>query len=172
VLVSRHGGIGGLTLKFDKVEVSGIVVLFVGVILLAATFYSAFMFLAGDITILTSADLAELFGNALSPLIAAVIHVLYLGVMGWMGSVMTIRAVQLLKKEKEATLMQALPKANASPAPTQAPAKNEPQKENKESRNQESPQKAPSPSPQPPAAPQQEPKEKAPEKPLEPIVAT
>jgi hypothetical protein len=172
VLTSRHVRIGGLLLKFDKVEVSGIVVLFVGVILLVATFYSAFMFLVGDITILTSADLAELFGNALSPLIAAVIHVLYLGVMGWMGSVMTIRAVQLVKKEKDATPIQSLPKANASPTPTQAPAKNEPQKENKETRNHESPQKAPAPVPQPPAAPQQEPKEKAPEKPLEPVVAT
>jgi hypothetical protein len=154
-------------LRFDKVEVSGIVVLFVGVILLVATFYSAFMFLVGDITILTSADLAELFGNALSPLIAAVIHVLYLGVMGWMGSVLTIRAVQLLKKEKEATPTQPLPKTNAFPVPTQAPAKNEPQKDNKEPRNQESPQKAPV--AQPPAAPQQEPKEKTPEKPIESV---
>ena len=159
-------------LKFDKVEVSGIVVLFVGVILLAATFYSAFMFLAGDITILASADLAELFGNALSPLIAAVIHVLYLGVMGWMGSVMTIRAVQLLKKEKETTATQPLPRTNVSSVSTQAPAKNEPQKDNKEPRTQENPQKAPAPAPQPPAEPQQEPKEKAPEKPLESTVAT
>jgi hypothetical protein len=161
-------------LKFDKVEVSGIVVLFIGVILLAATFYSAFMFLVGDVTILTSADLAELFGNALSPLIAAVIHVLYLGVMGWMGSVMTIRAVQLLKKEKEATPTQPMPKATApsvsTQAPAQAPAKNEPQKGNKEPKI-ESPQKTPAPIPQPPAEPQQEAKEKAPEKPVEPIAA-
>ena len=162
-------------LKFDKVEVSGIAVLFVGVILLVATFYSAFMFLVGDITILTSADLAELFGNALSPLIAAVIHVLYLGVMGWMGSVMTIRAVQLLKKEKEATPTQPMSKANApsvsTQASTQAPAKNEPQKDNKELKNLESPQKTPTPVPQPPAEPQQEAKEKAPEKPVETVAA-
>ncbi len=156
-------------MKFDKVEVSGIVVLFVGVILLAATFYSAFMFLVGDITILTSADLAELFGNALSPLIAAVIHVLYLGVMGWMGSVMTIRAVQLLKKEKETTPTQPMPKANAPSVATQAPAKNEPQEDNKETRNLESPQKAPTPVPQAPAEPQQEAKEKVAEKPLESV---
>ena len=154
-------------LKFDKVEVSGIVVLFVGVILLVATFYSAFMFLVGDITILTSADLAELFGNALSPLIAAVIHVLYLGVMGWMGSVMTIRAVQLLKKEKETTPTQPMPKTNAPPVTTQAPAKNEPQKENKEPRNLESLQQAPV--PQPPAEPQHEAPEKAHEKPVESV---
>ena len=158
-------------LKFDKVEVSGIVVLFVGVILLVATFYSAFMFLVGDITILTSADLAELFGNALSPLIAAVIHVLYLGVMGWMGSVMTIRAVQLLKKEKEATTTQPMPKANAPSVSTQAPAKSELQKDNKEPRNLESPQKAPTPVPQLPAEPQQEAKDKAPEKPVESVAA-
>jgi len=93
-------------LKFEKVEISGLIVLFIGVVLLAATFYSAFVFLVADITILTSVDLAELFGNALAPLIEAIIHILYLGIMGWIGSILTIRAVQLLKKEKEAAVSQ------------------------------------------------------------------
>lgn len=158
-------------MRFDRVEVSGIVVLFIGVILLIATFYSAFMFLVGDITILASADLAELFGNALSPLIAAVIHILYLGVMGWMGSVMTIRAVQLLKKEKDAIPMQPVPKSMVTSAHArgQADPKDEPQKENKESGKIESPQKTPI--PQPPAEPQREATEKIPEKPVEQPIA-
>jgi len=147
-------------LKFDKVEVSGLVVLFIGVILLAATFYSAFMFLVGDITILTSVDLAELFGNALAPLIEAVIHVLYLGIMGWISSVTTIRAVQLLKKEKEATLQPQL-KPNVAPTPTQAQPKLEPQKDAKESKK-EDPEKTAI--PQPPAEPKREATEKASEK--------
>jgi len=144
-------------LKFDKVEVSGLVVLFIGVILLAATFYSAFMFLMGDITILSSVDLAELFGNALAPLIEAVIHILYLGIMGWIGSVTTIRAVQLLKKEKEATLQPQL-KPNVAPIPTQVQPKLEPQKDAKESKK-EDPEKTAI--PQPPAEPQREATEKA-----------
>lgn len=53
-------------MKFEKIEVSGLIVLFIGVAILAATFYSAYIFLFGDITILTSVDLAELFGNALA----------------------------------------------------------------------------------------------------------
>jgi len=124
----KHGRSGGLVLKFDKVEVSSLIVLFIGVILLIATFYSAFMFLVGDIAILTSADLAELFGNALAPLIVAIIHVLYLGVMGWIGSVMTIRAVQLLKKEKE-TAPQPQPKPITAQANPQVQAKPESKKQ-------------------------------------------
>jgi len=104
---SKHGGKWRFNaLKFEKVEISGLIVLFIGVVLLAATFYSAFVFLVADITILTSVDLAELFGNALAPLIEAIIHILYLGIMGWIGSILTIRAVQLLKKEKEAAVSQ------------------------------------------------------------------
>ena len=151
-------------MKFEKVEVSGLVVLFIGVILLAATFYSAFMFLVGDITILTSVDLAELFGNALAPLIEAIIHILYLGIMGWIGSVMTIRAVQLLKKEKEATSAQPQLKPNPAPTTTQAQPKLEPQKDTKETKK-ENPEKAVI--PQPPADPQRV-AEKASEKTVEP----
>jgi len=128
-------------LKFEKVEVSGLIVLFVGVILLAATFYSAFMFLVADVTILTSVDLAELFGNALAPLIEAIIHILYLGVMGWIGSILTIRAVQLLKKEKETAAIQPHVKPEAKqnvvvPAPQDQP-KPEAKKEIKEPKKAE-----------------------------------
>ncbi len=91
---------GGLALKFSNVEGSGLIVLFIGVILLGFTFVSAYGFLIGNLSILASADLVEVFGNAMAPLIEAVIHILYLGVMGWIGSILTIRAVQLLKQEK------------------------------------------------------------------------
>ena len=155
-------------LKFDKVEVSGIVVLFVGVILLVATFYSAFMFLVGDITILTSTDLAELFGNALAPLIKAIIHILYLGIMGWVGSILTIRAVQLLKKEK-APLTQSQPKLetrqNTASAAPPNPPKPEAQKEVKESKKAETPEQA-APSRQPAELRSEATIEKAPEKPV------
>jgi hypothetical protein len=93
-------------LKFDKTEISALIVLFVGVILLAFAFFSAYGFLSGSLSILASADLTELFGNAMAPLIEAIIRILYLGIMGWIGSILTIRGVQLLKLEKEATAQQ------------------------------------------------------------------
>jgi len=152
-------------LKFEKVEVSGLIVLFVGVILLAATFYSAFMFLVGDITILTSVDLAELFGNALAPLIKAIIHILYLGIMGWIGSILTIRAVQLLKKEKT-PLTQSQPKPETRQnAVSAAPPKPDVQKEVKEIKKVENPDQT---APQRQAAElrSEATTEKAPEKPV------
>lgn len=89
-------------MKIDKVETSGLVALFIGVALLAFTFFSAYSFLVGKLTIITSADLIEVFGRALAPLIEACIRILYLGIMGWISSILTIRGVQLLKREKEA----------------------------------------------------------------------
>jgi len=101
-------------MRFDKVELSGLIVLFIGVFLLAFTFFSAFTFLIGKLGILASQNLLQVFGEALAPLIEAVIRILYLGIMGWIGSILTIRAVQLLKKEKTET-----------PQPQQQPIKTE-----------------------------------------------
>jgi len=89
--------------KMDKVEVSGLIVLFVGLILLAFTFFSAYAFLVERLSLFGSSNILQVFGESLAPLIEAVIRVLYLGIMGWIGSILTIRAVQLLKKERTET---------------------------------------------------------------------
>lgn len=89
--------------KIDKVELSGLIVLFIGVILLAFTFFSAYAFLSGELNILATGDILQVFGESLAPLIEAIIRILFLGIMGWVGSLLTIRAVQLLKKEKTET---------------------------------------------------------------------
>jgi hypothetical protein len=89
--------------KIDKIELSGLIALFVGIILLAVTFYSAFMFLIENLSILATRDILQAFGEALAPLIEAVIRILYLGIMGWIGSIVTVRGVQLLKKERTET---------------------------------------------------------------------
>jgi len=68
----------GHNMKIDKVEISGMVVLFIGVILL----------------------------------IVACIRILYLGIMGWIGSILTIRGIQLLKMERQAP---SEPKQKANP---------------------------------------------------------
>jgi len=108
--------------KIDKVELSGLIVLFIGVILLAFTFFSAYAFLTGELGFLGTQDILQAFGEALAPLIEAIIRILYLGIMGWVGSIVTIRAVQLLKKEKTET----------APPQQQQPVKTESKQETKQ----------------------------------------
>jgi len=84
----------------DRAEISAFAVLFLGVALLAFTFFNAYLFLKGQLSIMTAPDLIAVFGEALAPLIEACIRVMYLGVMGWIGSIVTIRGVQLLTSLK------------------------------------------------------------------------
>jgi len=112
--------------KIDKVELSGLIVLFVGLILLAVTFFSAYAFLTGELNFLGTEDILQAFGGALSPLIEAIIRILYLGIMGWIGSIVTIRGVQLLKKEKtEAAQTQQQPVKTESKPETKQESKPE-----------------------------------------------
>ena len=85
----------------DKITLSGTIVLIVGVALLVFTFLSAYGFLNNDLSIVTSSDLTRTFGDALAPLIATSIHVMYLGVMGWVGSILTIRGVTILSQARQ-----------------------------------------------------------------------
>jgi len=80
----------------DSVKASGFAVLFIGVALLLFTFISAYQFLIGVLEITTSQDLMSLFGEALAPLISYAIRALYLGIMGWIGSILTRRGVQTI----------------------------------------------------------------------------
>ncbi len=80
---------------------SGTIVLMIGVALLIFTFISAYMFLTQSLSILTSGDLAQTFGQALAPLIATSIHIMYLGVMGWVSSILTIRGVTILSQARQ-----------------------------------------------------------------------
>jgi hypothetical protein len=96
----------------DKITISGITVLCIGVTLLIITFVSAYGFLTESIVPLSTQDLVQTFGEALGPLIAAAIHIMYLGVMGWIGSLVTIRGV---------TIMTNAPKTETTTAATQTP---------------------------------------------------
>ena len=79
-----------------KIAFSGVTVLAIGVTLLVFTFASAFTFLTGNLQVLSAQDLAQTFGNSLAPLIAASIRIMYLGIMGWIGSLITIRGVTII----------------------------------------------------------------------------
>ena len=80
----------------DKIAFSGMTVLGVGVALLVFTFFSAYAFLAPDLSTIATQDLVQTFGNALGPLVAAAIKVMYLGIMGWISSLITIRGVTIM----------------------------------------------------------------------------
>jgi len=109
----------------DKAEVSGYVTLFIGVGLLAFTFASAYLFLTNNPSIAGSPDLVTVFGTALAPLIEACIRIMYLGIMGWIGSLLTIRGVQLVtqirrevKPEIKPEVKPIVPETVKAPRPT------------------------------------------------------
>jgi hypothetical protein len=84
----------------DKAMLIAYVTLFTGIGLLAFTFISAYIFLINNPAITGSSDLVDVFGSSLAPLIAASIRIMYLGVMGWIGSGLTTRGVQLVTQLK------------------------------------------------------------------------
>jgi hypothetical protein len=59
-----------------------------------------------NLQILASQDLTATFGASISPLITTCIRIMYLGVMGWIGSLITIRAVTLINAAKNANTAQ------------------------------------------------------------------
>lgn len=135
-------------MRIDKPEISGLFVLFIGVGLLAFTFLNAYWFLSEKINIVASQDLVKAFGEALAPLIGTVINIMYLGIMGWIGSLLTLRGIPLLTHPK-APIVQ--------PAPTQT------QQVKKEQKEKLQPPKPPEIKEEPKKEPQKQP-EKLPEK--------
>jgi predicted lipid-binding transport protein (Tim44 family) len=124
----------------DKIALSGVAVLGIGVALLVFTFISAYGFLTQNLSIIASEDLMQMFGGALAPLIAACIHIMYLGVMGWIGSLITIRGVTIIVNipKVEAVAMQK--PAAPQPKPLPQNAKTAPAKEAKPEAKPQEPQ--------------------------------
>jgi len=81
-------------------EAPGIAVLLVGIALLITTFIDASLLLTEDISILPVPNLVAAFGETLAPLIEASIRMMYLGVMIWIGSTITMRGITLLLQVK------------------------------------------------------------------------
>jgi outer membrane biosynthesis protein TonB len=80
----------------DKVALSGITVLIIGVALLIFTFVSAYGFMTQSLSIIASADLMRTIGQSLPSVIGAGIHALFLGIMVWIGSLLTIRGITII----------------------------------------------------------------------------
>ena len=159
-----------------KTEISGLIILFVGVALLIFTFLNAYWFLTQDIGLIATSDLVKAFGEALAPLIATCIRIMYLGIMGWIGSLLTLRGISLLKGEPSSqTKVEKKPQQKSTMVPTikkeeaQKPQKREeltklPQEEIK-------PAVSPPQRPEPPKSSEQPtpPEEKKEEKPTESV---
>jgi hypothetical protein len=109
----------------DKIALSGVTVLMIGVALLMFTFVSAYGFLAEGLSIIASGDLVRTFGEALAPLIATCIRIMYLGVMGWIGSLITIRGVTIIAHAPQlpTAIPQPQPLAEQKPQPQPEPQK-------------------------------------------------
>jgi hypothetical protein len=80
----------------QNIKLSGFIILFLGVVLLVFTFFNAYQLLIGVLDIPISEDFMSLFGESLAPLIAYAIRALFLGIMGWIGSILTKRGIQIL----------------------------------------------------------------------------
>jgi hypothetical protein len=87
-------------LQIKSSEASGITILLTGITLLLITFIVACIHLYGGISILPVPSLMSSFGEGLSPLIEAVIRVLYLGLMGWIASIVIAKGVTALLRAK------------------------------------------------------------------------
>ena len=84
----------------SKSEILAYVILFLGVGLLVFTFFNAYLFLVGELEIPSLEDIEQLFG-VFAPLIETCIRIMYLGIMGWIGSILTVRGIQFRTQLKE-----------------------------------------------------------------------
>ena len=158
----------------EKAEISGLIILFIGVALLLFTFLNAYWFLTQDIGLISTGDLVEAFGKSLAPLIATCIRIMYLGIMGWIGSLLTLRGISLLK-EVPSPQMKVEKKLQQKPTIVPTIKKEEIQKPQKREEPTKSPQKEIKPTalppqrPEPPKSSEQPtpPEEKKEEKPTE-----
>lgn len=91
---------GGESVKAEKAELVAYILIAVGLFLLVLTFAIAYLTLMSIASIATSRDLAETIGIILGPIAEAVIKVMFLGVMGWAGSIATMRGIQLYREAK------------------------------------------------------------------------
>jgi len=103
----------------------GIAVLLIGIAFLTTTFIDAYLLLKEDVSILPVPNLIAAFGEALAPLIEASIRMMYLGVMIWIGSTVTMRGITLLLQVEPETK----PK---TPKKSEAKAEDKPKKTKKE----------------------------------------
>lgn len=80
-------------------RVSGFILLFLGVILLSLTFIIAIQNAYGSAAVVMKGGFTEVLGESFGILLNTCVKAIYLGVMGWVGSIITSRGVELLRAE-------------------------------------------------------------------------
>jgi hypothetical protein len=156
----------------NKPQLTGIIILSIGVALLTFTFVNAFLFLQEPLSMIATGDLARVFGDALAPLIQACIRLMYLGIMGWIGSMLTIRGIPLvtyrpvpvaptLTQAQAAPAQQPQPQPQITPQPRVQPVVQAQPKQ--QASQQQQPKTEPPQQPQIPQAQNSQPKPVAPE---------
>jgi hypothetical protein len=88
-----------MPLKIRNKEPLSIIVFAFGLALLGFTFLEAYLFLIVNVSI-SGTDFSGVFGLSIAALTVACIRIIYLGVMGWIGALVTTRAVTLLQQPK------------------------------------------------------------------------
>jgi hypothetical protein len=88
-------------MKIEKTELFTYLFMALGIILLIFTFIMAYILVIANLSLPTGLNLSESLGEILGPIAEALIKVLYLGVMGWVGSILTIRGIQLHRELKQ-----------------------------------------------------------------------
>ncbi|MEM2911453.1 MAG: hypothetical protein QW146_02995 [Candidatus Bathyarchaeia archaeon] len=87
-------------MKIEKPELVAYLMIATGLVLLILTFILAAIMLMSVVGIATSQDLAKALGGILGPIAEAVIKIMFLGIMGWTGSIATMRGIQLYRESK------------------------------------------------------------------------
>ncbi len=90
-----------MLMKIEKPELVAFILIGVGLALLIFTFIMAYIMLIASIGILPAPNLSEALGEILGPIAEAIIRIMYLGIMGWAGSIATMRGIQLYKESKQ-----------------------------------------------------------------------
>lgn len=87
-------------MKIEGTELAAFIILGIGTVLLILTFYMAFTLIVTELGIISALNLSETLGEILGPITEAIIKVMYLSVMGWIGSITTMRGIQLMKETR------------------------------------------------------------------------
>ncbi|MEM3580823.1 MAG: hypothetical protein QXH40_04330 [Candidatus Bathyarchaeia archaeon] len=102
-------------MKIEKAELVAYILITVGLLLLVITFIMAYLKLESVVSIITSGNISEALGQIFGPIVEAVIKIMFLGIMGWVGSIATMRGIQLYKEAKTKVVPPAPPKPQLPP---------------------------------------------------------
>jgi hypothetical protein len=96
----------GGKLKIERAELTAYILIATGLLLLILTFIIAYLMLISVISIATSDDLSKALGITLGHIAEAAVRIMFLGIMGWTGSIATMRGIQLYRELKPPVQLQ------------------------------------------------------------------